>query len=81
MERPKNYEELIWHSVEEGDMPKDDGYILLTFENFDMPLIGRCEGNEEEGYIFYEGNDSTPLVLHDLYVSHWMPLPEKGDEA
>lgn len=35
-----------WIPVEEG-LPEDDNYILLSFENFDIPLIGRYEADAE----------------------------------
>ena len=79
MEMPKNHEDLMWHLVEEGDMPKDDKYILLAFDNYTIPLIGRCEGNEEEGYIFYAGDEDVPLTSYGLFVSAWMPLQEKEE--
>lgn len=35
-----------WIPVEDR-LPEDDNYILLSFENFDIPLIGRYEANAE----------------------------------
>lgn len=64
-----------WIPVEE-QLPKDDNYILLSFSNFSIPLIGRCELDGDGGSTFYEGDDDEPLTKHDLYVNAWMPLPE-----
>lgn len=64
-----------WIPVEE-QLPEDGKYILLSFSNFSIPLIGRCEQDGDGGSTFYEGNDDEPLTKHDLYVNAWMPLPE-----
>lgn len=64
-----------WIPVEE-QLPEDGKYILLSFSNFTIPLIGRCEQDGDGGSTFYEGDDDEPLTKHDLYVNAWMPLPE-----
>lgn len=64
-----------WIPVEE-QLPEDESYILLSFSNFSIPLIGRCEQDGDGGSTFYEGDDDVPLTVHDLYVNAWMPLPE-----
>lgn len=64
-----------WIPVEE-QLPEDGKYILLSFSNFTIPLIGRCEQDGDGGSTFYEGDDDEPLTNHDLYVNAWMPLPE-----
>lgn len=63
-----------WILVDE-QLPEDNNYILLSFSNFSIPLIGRCE-QDDEGSTFYEGDDDVPLTVRDLYVNAWMPLPE-----
>ncbi|EET60398.1 hypothetical protein BRYFOR_07594 [Marvinbryantia formatexigens DSM 14469] len=57
--------------------PKTDTYVLLSFSNFSMPLIGRYEADREGG-AFYLGDcdgDDT-CIGNDLYVNAWMPLPQ-----
>lgn len=57
--------------------PKDDNYILLSFENFSLPLVGRYEKDEEGGAYYVgdcDGEDSC--VANDFLVNAWMPLPE-----
>ena len=70
-----------WISVDER-LPEDDRYILLSFENFSLPLVGRYEENEKGG-AFYLGDcdEEDTCISNDLYVNAWMYLPEryKGD--
>lgn len=42
-------------------VPDNDRYVLLSFENFSMPSVGRYVGNEEEGGNFHNGDNETPL--------------------
>ena len=57
------------------DPPKDDNYILLSFANYSIPLVGRFE-EDEEGGAYYVGDDDKPCTAQDVYVNAWMPLPE-----
>ncbi len=70
-----------WIPVEDG-LPEDDRYILLSFENFSLPLVGRYEENEKGG-AFYLGDcdEEDTCISNDLYVNAWTYLPEryKGD--
>lgn len=65
-----------WITVEEG-LPEDDRYILLSFENFSLPLVGRYEENEKGG-AFYIGDcdEEDTCASNDLFVNAWKPLPE-----
>ena len=54
---------------------KDGYYILLSFENYPLTVIGRYE-EDYEGGAFYAGDDDETLVSHGVYVNAWMPLPE-----
>lgn len=70
-----------WISVDER-LPEDDRHILLSFENFSLPLVGRYEENEKGG-AFYLGDcdEEDTCISNDLYVNAWTYLPEryKGD--
>ena len=55
--------------------PENDKYILLSFENFSVPMIGRYEGYESGG-AFYIGDEDTTCSKQDLFVNAWQPLPE-----
>lgn len=55
--------------------PETDDYILLSFENCRVPLVGRYEADNEGG-AYYVGDDTESCISADLYVNAWMPLPE-----
>lgn len=72
-----------WIPVE-TKLPEDDRYILLSFENFSLPLVGRYEENEKGG-AFYLGDcdEEDTCISNDLYVNAWTYLPERykgGDD-
>lgn len=66
-----------WIPVEER-LPEDDNYILLSFENFSLPLVGRYEAGSDGGGAFYLGdcNEGDTCLSENLFVNAWMPLPE-----
>lgn len=66
---------MIWTPID-VDVPKDNRYVLLSFSNFDCPLVGRYEEDKDgKGGAFYVGDDMDPAVKADLFVNAWMPLP------
>lgn len=82
-EQPTVHANDGWIPVEER-LPEDDRYILLSFENFSLPLVGRYEENEKGG-AFYLGdcNEEDTCISNDLYVNAWTYLPERykgGDD-
>lgn len=80
LQAPENYCDILWHVIDENNpktFPDTDNYILLSFSNFELPCIGRCEGNEDEGFTFFEGDDEKSLASYGLFVNAWMPLPER----
>lgn len=60
--------------IPEENPPKDQEYILLSFENFSIPLVGRYE-EDEEGGAYYLGDDEKSCLENDLFVNAWQPLP------
>ena len=65
-----------WIAVEEK-LPENNDYILLSFDNYKIPMIGRYEDRREGGAFYLgdcTGNDTC--VAQDLYVAAWRPLPE-----
>lgn len=64
-----------WIPVEER-LPEDSKYILLSFSNVSLPMVGRYE-KDEEGGAFYLGDcdEEDTCVANDLSVNAWMPLP------
>lgn len=75
---------LLWRPVECAQdnwipaeyPPETDTYILLSFSNFSLPLIGRYE-EDGDGGAFYlgdcDGNDTC--IGNNLYVNAWQPIP------
>lgn len=63
-------EQQRWIPIEER-LPDDDRYILLSFSNFPLPAIGRCEKET-----FYEGDCEEPCSKYGFRVNAWMELPE-----
>lgn len=54
--------------------PNNGDYILLSFSNFSVPLVGRWE-EDEDGGAFYIGDETESCVLQDIFVNAWQPLP------
>ena len=66
-----------WIPVEER-LPEDDKYILLSFSNFSLLIVGRYERDEDGSGAFYLGDcdEQDTCIANDLYVNAWQPLPE-----
>ena len=69
-----------WIPVTES-LPEDDKYIMISFENFTLPDIGRYEADKDGNGAFYPGDDEKSYVEYDLFVNAWMPLPEPYRES
>lgn len=88
MTMPKNYGDLGWTKIEGGNedtFPEvnEDGfseYILLSFENCSLPVVGRYEVDGDGDGWFFEGDEDNPLIGYGLFVNAWMPLPESYKE-
>ena len=63
-----------WIPVTE-QLPEPETYVLVSFSNFSLPIIGRYAENEEGG-AWFAGDEDEPLVSQDMFVNAWMPLPE-----
>ena len=57
-------------------LPETDDYILISFENFNVPQVGRYEADEDGCGEFYPGDEDFTYKSIDLYVNAWMPLPK-----
>lgn len=68
-----------WIPVSER-LPETDDYILLSFANYSIPIIGRCKRDKDGNGIFYAGDDLISCLGNDLYVNAWMELPERYRE-
>lgn len=65
---------IRWIPVSER-LPENDKYILLSFENYSLPDIGRYEVDGEGG-AFYLGDEEQSCISFGIFVNAWMPLPE-----
>lgn len=82
-ERKKAIERLEstnWIPVDER-LPETDDYILLSFANYSIPLVGRYEKDKDGGGNFYVGDDLISCLGNDLYVNAWMKLPKCYEEG
>lgn len=68
----------VWTPVTEKVPPLDE-YVLLSFENYSVPVVGRfdtyTDHNGDERGEFYAMDDDEP-ISGDMYVNAWMELPE-----
>lgn len=71
---PKEVAKHRWIPVEER-LPEGKSYILLSFVNFSLPLVGRYE-QDEDGGAFYIGDEDITCVSQGVFVNAWLPLPE-----
>lgn len=63
-----------WIPLIEERYPENDSYILLSFTNFTIPIVGRYE-EDEDGGAFFAGDEDIPLVSQGMIVNAWRPLP------
>lgn len=77
----KESEERRWIPVTER-LPESGKYVLMSFENFTLPAIGKYEVNDEGDGAWYLGdNDEGDTCCSvGLFVNAWMPLPESYRE-
>ncbi len=73
----KNQKNDRWIPVEER-LPEDNKYILLSFSNFGLQIVGRYDKDEEGNGAFYIGDcdEQDTCIANDLYVNAWRPLPD-----
>ena len=66
-----------WIPVKER-LPEEDEYVVMSFENFTLPIIGRYEKDNDGGGAWYAGDDDgcDTCSSQDLFVNAWMPLPK-----
>lgn len=60
----------------EERLPDPDKYVLVSFENFSLPMIGRYTVDDDDGGTFRIGDDDDSFLQHDLFVNAWMSVPE-----
>lgn len=70
---------MRWSPVEER-LPDPDKYVLVSFENFSLPMIGRYTVDDDDAGTFRIDDDDDSFVQHDLFVNAWMYPPEPYGE-
>ena len=69
-----------WIPVDER-LPDTNDYILLSFSNFTIPVVGRYETEKDGSGAFYVGDELETCLSQDLYVNAWMELPKPYKES
>lgn len=69
--------EQEWIPVE-YEIPPTSDYVLLSFANFSLPMLGRYECDKDGGGAWYVGDcdEGDTCVANDLFVNAWQPLPK-----
>lgn len=64
-------------------LPTTEECILLSFENFSLPMVGRYQREEDGSGAFYLGDcdEEDTCIANDLFVNAWMPLPKPYREG
>lgn len=65
----------LWIPITER-LPETDDYILISFDNFSLPDVGRYEVDENGGGAFYPGDEDVSYASVGVIVNAWMPLPK-----
>lgn len=73
--------ERAWIPADE-ELPSDDRYVLLSFSNFSLPMVGRYEQQEDGSGNWYIGDcdEEDTCLANDLYVNAWQELPKQYRE-
>lgn len=72
---PKTERETEREWIPYNEPPKSNTYILLSFENFSIPLVGRYE-TDENGGTYYIGDEDETCLQQDMIVNAWRKLPK-----
>lgn len=70
----KEQQKHKWVPVKEK-LPDTEDYILISFENFSVPAIGRYEKDKDGSGAFYIGDETETCISQNLYVNAWQQLP------
>ena len=80
LEKLKDYEEDNKWILVDKKLPDPDTYILVSFENFAVPMIGRYTVDDNDSGTFRIGDEYDNFIDNGLFVNAWMPLPESYKE-
>lgn len=62
-------------------LPDPDKYILVSFENFPIPMIGIYTVDDDDGGTFRVSGEDDSFLEHGLHVNAWMELPKRYKEG
>lgn len=74
-EEHRRSEKNGWIPVDEL-LPDPDKYLLISFKNFSVPMVGRYTADDEDNRTFRIGDDDETFKENDLFVNAWMYLPK-----
>ena len=61
-------------------LPDPSKYVLVSFENFPLPMIGKYTVDDDGGTFRIDDEDDS-FLEHNLYVNAWMELPKRYKEG
>ena len=64
-----------WIDIDDR-LPDPGEWVLVSFENFTRPEIGRYEADSDGSGAFYPGDEDASYASFGIFVNAWMPLPE-----
>lgn len=73
--RDANFKWTVLDKDDSKTFPPDDDYILISFDNYPLPLIGRYKTDADGGGAFYSGDDDESLMSIGMVVNAWAPCP------
>ena len=79
IERMKGEERQQWITVTDR-LPDPESYILVSFENSNLPDIATYRVDDDGSGAFYQGDEDYTYLSAGFFVNAWMPLPEPYDE-
>ena len=62
--------------VPETDEDRYSDYVLISFANYSIPVVGHYEEDADGNGTFHDGDEDKPLSSYGLIVNAWMPLPK-----
>ena len=62
--------------IDSDIVPLGQQYILLSFDNFSIPVVGRYEEDKDGGGSYYVGDETETCKSQELFVNAWMELPK-----
>ena len=73
----------LWMPIDEevpSDEPNTTTWVICSFENGDIPMIGRYITDQDSSGAFYMPSMNRTFLSIDKIVNAWMPLPESYRE-